>query len=240
MRVVLLALLVFSCARPDGLRVFAAASLTDVLSEIARGYEERVTFNFGSSSTLARQIDAGAPADLFISADEARMDWLAARNRIVPETRRSLLSNTLVIVVHRDSHLTDLAQMQSIALAEPSTVPAGIYAKAWLERQGHWTEIAPKVIPTENVRGALFAVESGNADAAIVYATDAAISQRVRITQRIENGQLISYPAAVVADAQNRAAAMRFLEHLRSNAATQVFRKHGFQIQNPKSKIQNG
>ena len=228
MRLVLLASLFFSCAQPDGLRVFAAASLADVLTEIAGTYGEPVTFNFGSSSALARQIDAGAPADLFVSADETRMDWLAARNRIVTSSRVSLLSNRLVVVVHRDSHETDLRQMRSIALGDPSTVPAGIYAKEWLEKAGLWDDIAPRVIPTENVRGALFAVESGNAGAAIVYATDAALSRRVRIAHRLESPSPISYPAAVVAGAEHERGAHRFLTYLQSPAGAAVFRRHGF------------
>jgi len=172
--------------------VFAAASLTDALKEIATAYEgssgDKLVFNFGASSILARQIQEGAPADLFFSADEAKMDSLAKGGLVTKETRRSLLSNTLVIVVPADSTLTlatpaDLAtsKVRVLALAEPQSVPAGIYAKEWLKSLKLWSKVIDKVIPTENVRAALAAVESGNADLGIVYKTDAGISKKVRI-----------------------------------------------------------
>ncbi|HSS49070.1 MAG TPA: molybdate ABC transporter substrate-binding protein, partial [Thermoanaerobaculia bacterium] len=169
--------------------VFAAASLTDALKEIATTYEsssgDKLVFNFGASSTLARQIQEGAPADLFFSADEAKMDSLAKGGLVVKETRKSLLSNTLVVVVPVDSKLViaspaDLAtsKVRVLALAEPQSVPAGIYAKEWLKTQKLWSRVIDKVVPTENVRAALAAVESGNVDAGIVYKTDAGISKK--------------------------------------------------------------
>jgi molybdate transport system substrate-binding protein len=246
MRLLLPLLILFACAEPRGLRVFAAASLTDVLTEAAAVYTqktgEELSFNFAASSTLARQIDAGAPADVFLSADEARMDWLAERGRIDAATRVSLFSNALVIVVPSDSPARiaserDLQQFDRIALAEPATVPAGVYARTHLERLGLWERIAPKVIPAENVRAAMYAVESGNAGAAIVYATDAKVSRRVRVAHEIANSTAISYPAAVVSGSVNAERARRFLEWLASNDARGIFEKHGFIIQNPKPKI---
>jgi molybdate transport system substrate-binding protein len=238
-RLILLALIFLSCSHGAEVRVFAAASLTDALTEIAGSWEqgggEPVVFNFGSSATLARQIDAGAPADLFVSADEAKMDWLASRKRIAPATRVSLLSNTLVVVVPRGastaiSDVRDLASLDKIAIAEPSSVPAGIYARKHLERMSLWASLAPKVIPTDNVRSALHAVERGNAAAAIVYATDARISPGVRVAHVIENGPPISYAAALTTDAENAAAARRFLDYLRSEDGRAVFRRHGFVV----------
>lgn len=218
-------------------RVFAAVSLTEALEEIAAAYEHQtgndVVFHFGASSLLARQIEQGAPADLFLSADEARVDALAKKGLIVART--SVLSNTLVIVVPADKGMNITAPAQllkahSIALAEPSTVPAGIYARTWLQKLGLWTRIAPKVIPTDNVRAALAAVESGNVDAAIVYKTDARIARRTRIAYEVPRAQgpAISYPFALLRDAENPAAAKHFLAYLRSKAALQVFAKHGF------------
>lgn len=239
MRLVLLVFLVLSCSSPAEVRVFAAASLTDALTEIAAAWEknggQRVVFNFGSSATLARQIDAGAPADLFLSADEMKMDWLAGRKRIVPATRVSLLSNALVIVVPLDAKavitgIHDLQSFRTIAIGEPSTVPAGIYARQHLERASLWHSLEPKMIPTDNVRAALHAVEHGNADAAIVYATDARASRRVRVAHAITNGPSISYPAAVTADAENAAGARQFLDYLRSEVAGVIFRRHGFVV----------
>jgi len=209
-------------------RVFAAASLTDALQEIAAGYEkqtgDRVLFNFAASSTLARQIELGAPADVFLSADEAKMDALQKRGLVDVRTRASVLSNTLVIVGDGIRSPRDLVG-KKLALAEPSTVPAGIYAKSWLVKIGLWARVAPNVIPTDNVRAALAAVESGNVDAAIVYRTDTK-----RPTFVIRDGPSISYPFAVLTNAEQPRAARRFLGYARSAAALRVFRKHGFLI----------
>ena len=223
------------------LHVFAAASLTDSLKEIAAAYEkqtgDKIMFNFGASSFLARQIEEGAPADIFFSADEAKMDGLEKKGLIVKETRISRLSNALVIVVTSDSALriqsaADLAgpTVKRLALADPKTVPAGIYAREYLKRAGLWTVIEPKVIPTDNVRAALAAVESGNVDAGMVYKTDAAISRRVRIAYAIpaKESQDISYPVAVLKESKHLDAARRFLKHLGSDEAGRVFQNSGF------------
>jgi molybdate transport system substrate-binding protein len=219
-------------------RVFAAASLTDALHEIARAYQrtspDRIVFNLGASSTLARQIQEGAPADLFLSADEAKMNALAKRGLVA--ARASVLSNTLVIVVPREGGRSitgprQLAQVSSLALAEPSSVPAGIYAKQYLVAQKVWAQLAAKVIPTDNVRAALAAVESGNVDAAIVYKTDALISKKkVRVAYEVPRhaGPRISYAFAVLKDADQPVAAQRFFAYLQSKAALAVFAKYGF------------
>ncbi len=222
-------------------RVSAAASLTDVLQEIAPIYEKQsgdaLLFNFGASSTLARQIQEGAPADLFISADELKMDQLQQRGLIVKKSRRSILSNTLVIIVPSDSRLTiaspaDLADpaIRNVAVAEPQSVPAGIYAKEYLRKLRIWDKIKYKIVPTDNVRAALAAVESENAETGIVYKTDALISRVVRIAYEVPlaEGPDISYPAAVLADSKQRAAAQRFLDYLQSPPAQELFRKYGF------------
>jgi molybdate transport system substrate-binding protein len=223
--------------------VFAAASLTDVMKEIASTYEkstpDKVLFNFGASSFLARQIQEGAPADLFFSADEAKMDALEKAGLIAKGTRKSLLSNSLVIVVAsehgatvaRPSDLTT-AQVQRLALAEPATVPAGIYAKDYLQKQKLWPAVAYKVVPTENVRAALAAVEAGNADAGIVYKTDAAISKKVKIACEIpsSDGPRISYPVAILDQSPSRATAERLLKYFESDDARKMFLKYGFGV----------
>jgi len=229
------------------LRVSAAASLTDVLREMTPAYERRtgdaILFNFGASSMLARQIQEGAPADLFISADELKMDQLQQRGLIVRKSRRSILSNTLVIIVPSDSRLkitspADLANpaIRNIAVAEPQTVPAGIYAKQYLRKLRIWDRIAGKIVPTDNVRAALAAVESANAETGIVYKTDALISRAVRIAYEVPQsvGPKISYPAAVLAESTQPEAAQRFLDYLQSPAAQEVFRKYGFRVQSRK------
>lgn len=239
-RLLLLLSLSFSLSAAE-VRVFAAVSLTEGLEEIATAYErssgDDIVFSFGASSILARQIEQGAPADLFLSADEARMDALARENLIVASTRVSVLSNTLVVVVPNDGGLTltspsQLTRFEKIALAEPSSVPAGVYAREWLQKIGLWDRVAAKIIPTENVRAALAAVESGNVDAAIVYKTDARVAKRSRIAYEVPraSGPAISYPFALLRNAEQRDAATRFLAHLRSKAALQIFARHGFLI----------
>jgi molybdate transport system substrate-binding protein len=223
--------------------VFAAASLTDALKEIAASWEiaggESVVFNFAASSLLARQIREGAPADVFLSADEAQMDGLERAGLVVPGTRRSVLSNTLVAVVPKDSALRiasarDLAGpgVERLALAEPTSVPVGVYSKKFFERVGIWDALAPKVVPTENARATLAAVESGNVDAGIVYRTDAAISKHVRIAFEIPAamGPAISYPFALVKGALRETEARRFLAYLGSPAARAVFVRYGFLV----------
>jgi molybdate transport system substrate-binding protein len=243
----ILALLLPAIAIGADLRVSAAASLTDVLQELAPLYEKQtgdvLLFNFGASSMLARQIQEGAPADLFISADEMKMDQLQQRGLIVRKSRRSILSNSLVIIVPSDSRLkiasaADLANpaIRNVAVAEPQTVPAGIYAKEYLRRLRIWDKIKYKIVPTDNVRAALAAVESQNAETGIVYKTDALISRAVRIAFEVPvaEGPQISYPAAVLADSKQQPAAQRFLDYLQSPAAQAIFRKYGFLLKPPK------
>lgn len=244
MRRTFLPALLLLCALPSAaaeLHVSAAASLSDALQEIAAAYGkatgEKLLLNLGASSTLARQIQAGAPADLFLSADEEKMDVLEKEKLLVPGTRRSVLSNTLVVVVPADSRLkisgpADIARVEALALAEPATVPAGIYAREYLQKEGLWPGISGRVVPTENVRAALAAVEAGNVDAGIVYRTDARISHSVRIAYEVPRAEApeISYPFAVLAGSARKAAARKLLDYLCSPPALAVFRKHGFLI----------
>lgn len=240
-----LAILLFSLpARAATVNVFAAASLTESLKEIAAAYEkqsgDKIIFNFGASSFLARQIEEGAPADVFFSADEARMDGLGKKNLIVKETRRSRLSNLLVIVVAADSPLSlasapDLAgsKVKRIALADPKTVPAGIYSKQYLQKLKLWAALEPKIVPTDNVRAALAAVESGNVEAGMVYKTDAAISKKVKVACEVPRaeGPAINYPMAVVKEARQPEAARALVKHLNTEEAGRVFQKFGFIVQ---------
>jgi molybdate transport system substrate-binding protein len=219
--------------------VSAAASLTDVLREMAPSYEaksgDKLIFNLGASSMLARQIQEGAPSDVFFSADEEKMDALQKKGLIRKDSRKSLLSNTLVIVVANDSAIKiqsahDLKKARRIAIAEPTTVPAGIYARQYLEKIGLWTKLIDSFIPTDNVRAALAAVESGNVDAGIVYKTDAGMSKKVKIAFEVpvSEGPKISYPVAVVKDSKSLAAAEAFVKYLASDEASAVFTKYGF------------
>lgn len=224
----------------DAILVSAAASLTDALNEIARAYEEEarthVALNLGASNSLARQIVAGAPVDLFISADEAQMDTVANAGQLDAATRVDLLGNQLVIVMPAGSKPIaspkDLsaAWVKRIALADPAAVPAGVYTKRYLESMGLWRDIEPKVVPTLDVRAALAAVDAGNADAAFVYRTDAASAHSaVTVFQvPIADGPRIAYPAAIVKGAKHADAARAFLSYLRGPKARAVFERCGF------------
>jgi molybdate transport system substrate-binding protein len=226
-------------AADNTLRVSAASSLADVLKELDAGFEKasgaKVELNLGASSALARQIEEGAPADVFFSADLAKMDGLEKKGLIDTATRESRLSNSLVVIEPADSKLTiasakDLAGVNRIALGDPKAVPAGVYAKAWLEKQGVWSSVESKVVATENVRAALAAVESGNVDAGVVYKTDAALSKKVKVAYEVPAADAppIIYPMAVLKEAKDAAMAKRYLEFLDSKEATAAFEKFGF------------
>lgn len=228
-----------SAVRADEVTVFAAASLTDVLREAARGFESstphRVSFNFGGSNDLARQIKAGAPAELFFSADKAQMDGVARDGRVGLGDRIDVLSNALVVVVPAASNArvgraADLQQFGKIALANPQAVPAGIYARTYLQAEGAWDAVKDKVVPTLDVRAALAAVESEHAGAAIVYRTDAALSKRVKVALEVprERGPRIVYPLALLTGSKPAAALLR--DYLVSDAARSLYEKHGFVV----------
>ncbi len=223
------------------LMVHAAASLTEAMREIGDAYQKEtgtvIRCNFGASSILARQIEEGAPADLFLSADEAKMEALEQKGLLIPGTRRRFLSNSLVIIVPADvsavpTSASDLAQprYKKLALAEPQTVPAGIYAREYLENLGLWDALKEKVVPTENVRGALAAVESGNVDAGIVYKTDSILSRKIKVAIEVPaaEGPKITYPLAVVKSSKEPERSRKFAEYLAGPVARRVFEKFGF------------
>jgi molybdate transport system substrate-binding protein len=200
-----------------------------------------VRVNVAGSNVLARQIAAGAAADVFVSADDAQMDVADRAGRLVPGTRVPLLTNRLVVVARQDSGLTagDAPALASpavrrLALGNPESVPAGVYARRWLERRGVWSDVAPKVVPTHTVRSALAAARAGRVDAAVVYATDAATEPGLPVLYRVPPADAppIVYPAAVV-DGPRREAAERFLAFLRSPDAGAVFTAAGFGLAPP-------
>lgn len=225
--------------------VFAAASLTEALSEAGKAYaaagHDAPVFSFAASSALARQIENGAPAALFISADEEWMDYLAQRALITPASRVSFLGNVLVMVVPTGEKLGvaiapnfDLVgalKGRRLALADPTGVPAGRYAQAALEHLGTWKAVAPLVVRGDNVRAALTFVERKEAAAGIVYATDAALTDKVVIagTFPADSHPPISYPMALVTknDAPD---ARAFRDFLLGDAAKAIYRKYGFAV----------
>jgi len=249
LRRVIAFLLFFSLASPawaqDRLVVFAAASLAEALNETGKAYAQAghpaPVFSFAASSALARQIENGAPAGLFLSADEEWMDYLAARNLIDARSRASFLGNTLVLVVPRGERLNidlraplDLAGVLKggrLSLADPTAVPAGRYAQASLEKLGAWKSVAPLVVRADNVRAALTFVERKEAAAGIVYATDAALSDRVDVATTFpeDSHPPISYPLAVVAK-NDTAEARAFRDFLLSDTAKAIYRKYGFAV----------
>jgi molybdate transport system substrate-binding protein len=221
-------------------RVFAAASLTDSLGEVIDLFEAshegvRVVPQFGASNDLARQILAGAPAHLFFSADERQMDRAMAGGSIEEGSRRDLLSNQLVVVEGRASgepirSPRDLGRGGRIALADPEAVPAGVYARQYLEKLGLWDRVRARVVPTLDVRAALAAVASGNVDAGFVYRTDAILESRVRVAFEVprDEGPRIVYPLALVRGGSEEARALfRFLV---SPEAAAVFERYGFVV----------
>jgi molybdate transport system substrate-binding protein len=239
--VIFLLLMSLSPIKAEEIEVFAAASLTDALNEIAATYEkaggDKIIFNFAASNTLEMQIAAGAPADIFFSADEAKMDDLQKQGLIAKETRKDFLSNSLVIVVPNDSAvtMTSAAQLadpkiQKIALGQPQSVPAGIYAREYLQKIGIWAQIEARIIPTESVRAALAAVETGNVDAGIVYKTDALHSHKVKVAYEVPvaDGPAIAYPAALVQGSKHATAAKKFLDYLGKGSSLKTFEKYGF------------
>lgn len=238
----LLLLLAGGTARAEqSVRVFAAASLTNALEEVATQWQRaghpRPSLAFGATSTLARQIEAGAPADVFVAADRPWLAYLAQRDRLVPGTRHDLLGNALVLVAPRGRGRRVVLQPGfdfagafdgKLCLAQPDIVPAGIYARQALTRLGWWRALQGRLVGTDDVRAALAFVERGECSAGIVYATDARRSARIEVLARFP-AQLhapIVYPLAAVRGA--RPEALAFLRHLRSPAAAAVFRRHGF------------
>jgi len=234
-------------AAAETLTLFAAASLKDALDENVRAYQvgtgDKIVVSYAASSALAKQIESGAPADLFISADLDWMAYLERRGLVKVDTRRNLLRNRLVLIAPADSRVSvkiepgfPLARVLGdgrLAMANPDAVPAGKYGKAALEALGVWKDVAPKVVGAENVRAALVLVSRGEAPLGIVYRTDAAVEPKVRIVAEFpENSHpAIIYPAAVTATGKSAAGA--FLESLSKPAARAVFRKYGFQISGP-------
>jgi len=225
--------------------VFAAASLTNALQDIGKAFETRgganVKFSFGASSLLARQIEAGAEADLFFSADAEWMDYLKQRNLTQTASRRDLLSNRLALIAPTDSPVAlkiapgfALAKAlgdSRLALADPDTVPAGKYAKAALTTLGVWDSVAGKLARAENVRAALAYVARGEAALGVVYTTDAKAEAKVKAIDvfPLESHPPIVYPVALTASSKS-ADARTFLDYLAGPNAKDVFVRHGFVV----------
>jgi molybdate transport system substrate-binding protein len=230
-------------AHADKVTVYAAASLRESLEAAARAYEsasgDKVTVSYAASNALARQIEAGAPADVFMSADTDWVDYLESRNLVAPGSRRNLLANDLVLIAPAASRLSmklapgvDIASAlggKRIALANPAAVPAGKYAKAALTSLGAWKALEGQVAAAENVRAALVFVARGETPLGVVYRTDALAESQVRIVDAFPAG---THPAIVYPLVKLRRsatpAADAFAEYLASPAARAIFGRFGF------------
>jgi molybdate transport system substrate-binding protein len=222
----------------EPLTVSAAISLTESLEAAAAAYRAQgggaVRFNFAGSNTLARQLINGAPADVFISADEKQMDAAAAA--IDRTTRVDLVTNRLAVMVRAGATgirtVQDLLRpgVRRVAIGDPAAVPAGVYARRYLEAVGLWEAMQPRLVPVSNVRAAVTAVQNGSADAAMVYESDAAVGGSAVSILVIEGpaAPRVVYPAAIVAASRHREQASRFLAFLQSPDAAAVFRRYRF------------
>lgn len=226
--------------------LYAAASLRDALQDLTPGCEKKtgtkLVVNFGASSDLARQIEAAEKADLFFSADEAQMDRLSGAGFLEPGSRKTVLSNRLVVIAPADSTLTigsatDLAgsAVRRLSLANPEVVPAGKYAREWLKKTGQWEALKDRVVPAVDVRAALAAVESGLLEAGVVYATDATVSKKVRVLYEVPPGEApaISYPIAMLRGRPHPDLVKRMEACLTGEGAVKAFRARGFIVQVP-------
>ncbi len=223
------------------LLVSAAASLKDALEEIKPLYQQskpntNINYNFGASGALQQQIEQGAPADIFISAAKKQVDALEQKGLLVPGTRAIIAKNRLVLIVPKNvvgvSSFYNLTKdkIKKIAIGEPRSVPAGQYAEQVLQKLGILAQVKPKLVYANNVRQVLASVESGNADAGLVYATDAKISDKVKVVVAADEKyhSAIIYPAAILKGSKNVGAAKDFVEFLSSSQAKAVLKKYGF------------
>ncbi|EPC1628675.1 molybdate ABC transporter substrate-binding protein [Yersinia enterocolitica] len=233
-----------SSAMAADITVFAAASLTNALQDIAVQYKKEkqvdVVASYASSSTLARQIEQGAPADLFISADQQWMDYAIDKQQMVANTRYTLLGNELVLIAPKDSKITKVAidkktdwkkllEGGRLAVGDPDHVPTGIYAKESLENLGAWATLAPEMARANNVRSAMALVERAEAPLGIVYGSDAIASDKVKVVGVFPEAshKPVEYPMAIVKGHENPTVTA-FYDYLKSPAAAVIFEKYGF------------
>ena len=230
---------------PAEITVFAAASLTNALEELGKGYEAakggKVKLSFAASSQLAKQLEAGAPAQLFMSADEKWMDYAAEKNLIEKASRKSPIGNKLVLIAPADSKIDKVEIARGfdpvkllgadgrLATGDPDHVPAGIYAKEAFQNLGVWQSVEPRLARADSVRGALTFVEKGETPLGVVYETDAKVSPKVKIVGLFpaDSHKPVSYPFAIV-KGQDNAASRGFFDYVTGEPGMAVFAKYGF------------
>ncbi|MCR4434978.1 MAG: molybdate ABC transporter substrate-binding protein [Clostridiales bacterium] len=223
------------------LTVSAAASLKDAMEEIKKNYESEkpgttITYNFGASGSLQQQIEQGADVDVFVSAAEKQMNALEEKGLLLDDTRKDLLGNRVVLVVPKDStavgDFKDLTgeKVRKVALGEPASVPAGQYAEEALTKLGMLDAVKSKAVYGKDVKTVLAWVETGDADAGIVYETDAKVSHKVKVAAAAPQNSYtpVTYPAAVIKAGKNTDSAREFINYLYSEKSKPVFEKYGF------------
>ncbi|MEH2045575.1 molybdate ABC transporter substrate-binding protein [Nostoc sp.] len=225
----------------NSILVSAAASLKEALEEIKPLYQQNksninISYNFGASGALQQQIEQGAPADIFISAGKKQVDALEEKGLLLPGSRTNLANNRLVLIVAQDVvginsfyNLTD-SKIKKIAIGEPRSVPAGQYGEQVLKKLKLYDRLKSKFVFANNVRQVLAAVESGNAEAGLVYATDAKISNKVKVVVAADDKfhSPIVYPVAIIKSSKNLSAAKEFVQFLSGSEVKTVLRKYGF------------
>ena len=234
-------------AENNEITFFAAASATNALTEIATLYETqgkgKVVLSFASSSTLAKQIDSGAPVQLFLSANQEWMDFLTKNDRLEPGTRADILGNRLVVIVPADSSIKDitiapgldiaalLGADNLLAVADPAHVPVGMYAKSALEKLGLWSQVEGRIAPAKDVRAGMALVERKESPLGIVYGSDAVVSDKIRVvgTFPADSHPAIDYPVAVM-KGQNSPATQAFLKFIVAPDAKAIWAKYGFEV----------
>ncbi|CAQ85034.1 MULTISPECIES: molybdate ABC transporter substrate-binding protein [Photorhabdus] len=236
--------LVWQVWATEKVTVFAAASLTNALDDISRQYKQEkkgdVVVSYASSSTLARQIEQGAPADIFISADQQWMDYVAGKKLIINKTRFTILGNQLVLIAPQDSKFDQLEINKEtkwksllnggrLAVGDPDHVPVGIYAKESLQYLGGWEMVNPLLARTSNVRSGMALVERAEVPLGIVYGSDAVASDKVKVVGIFpeESHKPIEYPMAIIKDHSNPVV-LSFYEYLKTPEAAAIFKRYGF------------
>jgi molybdate transport system substrate-binding protein len=244
--ILILAMVMFPASEqePDTITVSAAASLTEALTDITSQYEEEnpgtnVSLNFGGSGNLRKQIEGGAPVDVFASADENQMDTLGNESLIDNSSREDFAQNSLVLIVPENSTLNitdikDLAdpEVQKISIGNPDTAPVGKYTRTALNETGLWNQLENKMVPAEDVKQVLLYVERGEVDAGFVYMTDAKAAEpgTVKIVASVPVSTTVNYPIAVVSSSDNKKEAQEFVDFVTGEEGQKILQKYGFTV----------
>ncbi len=248
LQILLLLIISTTTASAEKIHISVAGSLTNAVKEIIRNYQQlhptiKLLPNFASSGTLTKQISAGAPAAIYISANPKWMDYLQQQGLIAPASKKILLHNSMVFVsiAEEIKSLADLSELKQIAIGNPKSVPAGSYAAQALKSNGNYQQLlaAKKLVMTKDVRQALLYADRGEADGAFVYRTDALLATKAKVLFTVPQHlhPAVTYPAALTINGATNVQAVKFYTYLRSTAAQQVFRNYGFSVAEKQSSV---